>query len=182
MSWWRMATNGQRIPTPLGMSRSVFMAGTMTGTWNWRVGKEPWSKTYKRRSEYANTLVTELDLVCDYAQWPHISTSLFYVGSLLGNIIFGNIADRFTKLQILLYPRILKYEYVVNTKEFQYLILYPLSPERTNIIELVVSCIFAISAVFSRNIYKWDQPNFLDSNHLHMTSSERCFMTKTMYS
>jgi len=47
------------------------------------------------RSEYANTLVTELDLVCDYAQWPHISTSLFYVGSLLGNIIFGNIADRF---------------------------------------------------------------------------------------
>ena len=51
--------------------------------------------TYINRSEYANTLVTELDLVCDYAQWPHISTSLFYVGSLLGNIIFGNIADRF---------------------------------------------------------------------------------------
>ena len=47
------------------------------------------------RSEYADTLVTELDLVCDYAQWPHISTSLFYVGSLLGNIIFGNIADRY---------------------------------------------------------------------------------------
>ena len=102
MSWWRMATNGQRIPTPLGMSRSVFMAGTMTGTWNWRVGKEPWSKTCNLRSEYANTLVTELDLVCDYAQWPHISTSLFYVGSLLGNIIFGNIADRFTKLHILI--------------------------------------------------------------------------------
>ena len=75
------------------------MAGTMTGTWNWRVGTEPWSKAYKRRSEYANTLVTELDLVCDYAQWPHISTSLFYVGSLLGNIIFGNIADRFRTLE-----------------------------------------------------------------------------------
>ena len=71
----------------------------MTGTWNWRVGMEPWSKAYKRRSEYANTLVTELDLVCDYAQWPHISTSLFYVGSLLGNIIFGNIADRFRTLE-----------------------------------------------------------------------------------
>ena len=53
------------------------------------------------RSEYANTLVTELDLVCDYAQWPHISTSLFYVGSLLGNIIFGNIADRFTILGLI---------------------------------------------------------------------------------
>lgn len=54
------------------------------------------------RSEYANTLVTELDLVCDYAQWPHISTSLFYVGSLLGNIIFGNIADRFTILGLII--------------------------------------------------------------------------------
>ena len=53
------------------------------------------------RSEYANTLVTELDLVCDYAQWPHISTSLFYVGSLLGNIIFGNIADRFRILGVI---------------------------------------------------------------------------------
>ena len=57
--------------------------------------------TYIVRSEYANTLVTELDLVCDYAQWPHISTSLFYVGSLLGNIIFGNIADRFTILGLI---------------------------------------------------------------------------------
>jgi len=47
------------------------------------------------RSEYRNTLVTELDLVCEYSWWPHTSTSLFYVGSLLGNIIFGNIADRF---------------------------------------------------------------------------------------
>ena len=45
--------------------------------------------------------MTELDLVCDYAQWPHISTSLFYVGSLLGNIIFGNIADRFRKLGVI---------------------------------------------------------------------------------
>ena len=59
-------------------------------------------KTSINRSEYANTLVTELDLVCDYAQWPHISTSLFYVGSLLGNIIFGNIADRFRMLEVII--------------------------------------------------------------------------------
>ena len=46
--------------------------------------------------------MTELDLVCDYAQWPHISTSLFYVGSLLGNIIFGNIADRFRIIGVII--------------------------------------------------------------------------------
>ena len=68
----------------------------------WRESIEPCSKKNYCRSEYANTLVTELDLVCDYAQWPHISTSLFYVGSLLGNIIFGNIADRLKKLHILI--------------------------------------------------------------------------------
>ena len=46
------------------------------------------------RSEYKNTLVTELDLVCDNQWWPKTSTTLFYVGSLFGNIIFGYIADK----------------------------------------------------------------------------------------
>ena len=62
------------------------------------------------KSEFVNTLVTEvtinqirktqfkfhlqLDLVCDQQWWPSTSTALFYVGSLIGNIVFGQIADR----------------------------------------------------------------------------------------
>ena len=45
-------------------------------------------------SEFRDTLVTELDLVCDDSWWPSTSTALFYVGSLIGNILFGQIADR----------------------------------------------------------------------------------------
>ena len=45
-------------------------------------------------SEFVTTLVTELDLVCDLQWWPSTSTALFYVGSLIGNIVFGQIADR----------------------------------------------------------------------------------------
>ena len=45
-------------------------------------------------SEFVSTLVTELDLVCDQQWWPSTSTALFYVGSLVGNIVFGQIADR----------------------------------------------------------------------------------------
>ena len=47
------------------------------------------------QSEFVNTLVTELDLVCSNQWWPSTSTALFYVGSLIGNILFGQIADRF---------------------------------------------------------------------------------------
>lgn len=47
------------------------------------------------RSEYRDTLVTELDLVCDRNWWPSTSTALFYVGSLFGNIMFGFIADKY---------------------------------------------------------------------------------------
>ena len=42
--------------------------------------------------------VTELDLVCEQQWWPSTSTALFYVGSLIGNILFGQIADRWGRL------------------------------------------------------------------------------------
>ena len=45
-------------------------------------------------SEFVDTLVTSLDLVCDQQWWPSTSTALFYGGSLIGNILFGQIADR----------------------------------------------------------------------------------------
>ena len=43
---------------------------------------------------YCTVLVTSLDLVCDQQWWPSTSTALFYGGSLIGNILFGQIADR----------------------------------------------------------------------------------------
>ena len=92
-----MGTCGQRTRIQHGIPPNVYMGGTMTGTKDTLVMPVVLVHDFIHfpRSEYADTLVTELDLVCDYAQWPHISTSLFYVGSLLGNIIFGNIADRY---------------------------------------------------------------------------------------
>lgn len=47
------------------------------------------------RSEYQDTIVTEMNLVCEQSWWPSTSTSLFYVGSLFGNIVFGHIADKY---------------------------------------------------------------------------------------
>ncbi|XP_023337932.1 organic cation transporter protein isoform X1 [Eurytemora carolleeae] len=46
-------------------------------------------------SEYKNTLVTQLELVCDNAWQVSSSTSLFYVGSLIGNVMFGHVADKY---------------------------------------------------------------------------------------
>ncbi|ETN70003.1 transporter, major facilitator family protein [Necator americanus] len=50
--------------------------------------------------EYDNTtfidsLVTEFNLVCDHQNWVEISTTSFYVGSFIGNFLFGYIADKF---------------------------------------------------------------------------------------
>jgi hypothetical protein len=36
----------------------------------------------------------QLNLVCDNKWWPSTSTSLFYVGSLFGNVLFGLVADK----------------------------------------------------------------------------------------
>nr|XP_040572189.1 organic cation transporter protein-like [Lepeophtheirus salmonis] len=61
------------------------------------------------RSEFKDTLVTELDLVCEKNWWPSTSTALFYVGSLFGNILFGHIADKYgrrTSFFILLFMEV----------------------------------------------------------------------------
>ncbi|XP_046641550.1 organic cation transporter 1-like [Daphnia pulicaria] len=46
------------------------------------------------KTQYDATLVTELNLVCDNKWLPSFSTTLFYVGSLFGNLLFGWIADK----------------------------------------------------------------------------------------
>ncbi|XP_054275227.1 organic cation transporter 1-like [Macrosteles quadrilineatus] len=59
----------------------------------WPTVKCPHGWNYDHR-DYDSTLVTELDLVCDKSWWVSTSTTFFYVGSLLGNVVFGWIADR----------------------------------------------------------------------------------------
>ncbi|VDL73445.1 unnamed protein product [Nippostrongylus brasiliensis] len=44
---------------------------------------------------YTDSLVTEFDLVCGRQHWVEISTTSFYVGSFIGNFLFGYIADKF---------------------------------------------------------------------------------------
>ncbi|CAJ0593624.1 unnamed protein product [Cylicocyclus nassatus] len=44
---------------------------------------------------YTDSLVTEFNLVCDHQHWVEISTTSFYVGSFIGNFLFGYIADKF---------------------------------------------------------------------------------------
>uniref|UniRef100_A0A1I7THC7 MFS domain-containing protein n=1 Tax=Caenorhabditis tropicalis TaxID=1561998 RepID=A0A1I7THC7_9PELO len=46
-------------------------------------------------STYLDSLVTEFNLVCDEQSWVEISTTSFYVGSFIGNCLFGYIADKF---------------------------------------------------------------------------------------
>ncbi|XP_076358160.1 carcinine transporter-like isoform X2 [Tachypleus tridentatus] len=59
-----------------------------------------WPKTTCRhgwvydREVFENTLVSEMDVVCTESWKPTLATSLFYAGSLFGNILFGYIADK----------------------------------------------------------------------------------------
>ncbi|CAB3407895.1 unnamed protein product [Caenorhabditis bovis] len=46
-------------------------------------------------STYVTSLVTEFNLVCDQEHWIELTTTSFYVGSFIGNCLFGYIADKF---------------------------------------------------------------------------------------
>ncbi|CAI4229980.1 unnamed protein product [Auanema sp. JU1783] len=46
-------------------------------------------------STYLDSLVTEFNLVCEDESWVEISTTSFYVGSFIGNYLFGFIADTY---------------------------------------------------------------------------------------
>lgn len=58
------------------------------------------SRQFGHRSEFIMTHVLSMDpfqfnLVCDQQSWVEISTTSFYVGSFIGNCLFGYIADKF---------------------------------------------------------------------------------------
>ncbi|XP_037077485.1 carcinine transporter-like [Pollicipes pollicipes] len=45
-------------------------------------------------TDYDETLTTKFDLVCEDAWQPNFCTTLFYTGSLFGNVLFGWVADK----------------------------------------------------------------------------------------
>lgn len=46
------------------------------------------------RSVFTETIATEWDLVCEKEQLPNLSQTIFMLGILTGNCIFGTMADK----------------------------------------------------------------------------------------
>lgn len=46
------------------------------------------------RTVFTETIVTEWDLVCDSKYLSNLSQTIFMLGILFGNIIFGSLADK----------------------------------------------------------------------------------------
>lgn len=46
------------------------------------------------RTIFEETIVTQWDLVCDQAQLANVTQLVFMLGILLGNILFGTLADK----------------------------------------------------------------------------------------
>lgn len=46
------------------------------------------------RSVFTETIATEWDLVCKKAQFPNLSQTIFMLGILTGNCLFGTLADK----------------------------------------------------------------------------------------
>lgn len=46
------------------------------------------------RSIFSETLITQWDLVCENAQLANVSQMVFMFGILLGNVLFGTVADK----------------------------------------------------------------------------------------
>nr|CAB3266150.1 organic cation transporter protein-like [Phallusia mammillata] len=47
------------------------------------------------RSIFTETVITEFNLVCQRSYLIPLSTSMYYVGMLVGSFLFGNVADRY---------------------------------------------------------------------------------------
>lgn len=46
------------------------------------------------RTIFTETIITEWNLVCDRSQWANVSQTIFMLGILVGNILFGSLADK----------------------------------------------------------------------------------------
>ncbi|CAO2607498.1 Solute carrier family 22 member 7 [Lemmus lemmus] len=54
------------------------------------------------RSEFSSTIATEWDLVCEQRGLNKITSTCFFIGVLLGAVVYGYLSDRFGRRQLLL--------------------------------------------------------------------------------
>ncbi|KAH9492213.1 hypothetical protein Btru_029229 [Bulinus truncatus] len=54
------------------------------------------------KSTYSETIVSEFQLVCDKKYWTRVASSTFFVGRLIGSIIFGQLSDRSGRKRVFL--------------------------------------------------------------------------------
>ncbi|KAG8564091.1 hypothetical protein GDO81_016324 [Engystomops pustulosus] len=65
---------------------------------NLKYCKEGW--TYDRRI-FSSTIVTEWNLVCNQRPWRQVARSIYMTGVLLGALVFGSLADKLGRMEIL---------------------------------------------------------------------------------
>ncbi|XP_061723956.1 uncharacterized protein LOC133530130 isoform X1 [Cydia pomonella] len=66
-------------------------------------------------SQYERTLVTEFALVCDNDWLPRTSNTLFWVGSIFGNLFFGWMSDRYGRRPTILLMIFLEVPLAIST-------------------------------------------------------------------
>ncbi|XP_069501099.1 solute carrier family 22 member 6-A-like isoform X2 [Ambystoma mexicanum] len=47
------------------------------------------------RSEFASTIITQWDLVCDFRRFQQMAQSIYMAGVLLGGVVFGGLSDKY---------------------------------------------------------------------------------------
>ncbi|XP_056384157.1 solute carrier family 22 member 20-like [Hyla sarda] len=62
--------------------------------------REGW--TYDR-SIFSSTIVTEWNLVCKQHPWKQVARSIYMTGVLLGALVFGSLADKLGRMEILMW-------------------------------------------------------------------------------
>ncbi|XP_053304509.1 solute carrier family 22 member 20-like [Spea bombifrons] len=53
------------------------------------------------KTVFTSTIVTEWNLVCNHQSWKLVARSIYMTGVLLGALVFGNLADKLGRMEIL---------------------------------------------------------------------------------
>ncbi|XP_037813576.1 organic cation transporter-like protein [Lucilia sericata] len=97
--WFCMLIFLSKFPTGWVQVGHVFLAAPTNYTCVDPEGADPCSEECKKaeydRSVFEETIVTEFDLECGYKSWVSFSQTMVMFGIMLGNIIFGVLADKY---------------------------------------------------------------------------------------
>ncbi|XP_049846933.1 organic cation transporter protein-like [Schistocerca gregaria] len=85
-------------PSNISGECSVSLNGTPTACTSYRYD----------RSLFTETIITQWDLVCDREQLANVAQTVFMFGILIGNVLFGMLADRFGRKKPLVFGVIMQ--------------------------------------------------------------------------